>query len=257
MQRDDTLRAARGGHAQDLLSGRSGIRPNLDVRDRIDRGVTEPVFTREARMRAVPRWSRTARGWCAATAVATAVGLVPALHAQTDSLKSAISVSLAAGPAVAVGVVPGGQRVGYLAQGSLTRTWSTSPWRVRGDVVYQHLGDVGEHMRYAGDRTPGERGNAASAALAFASVGFAHRLTPNVLPYLLGGVGGGWIDEMRMTDGFAQGGGAARLAWQGGAGVEWVRGERALTLEARVQAARAAIGPRWYSTVPLLVGVRW
>ena len=209
-------------------------------------------------MRAVPRWSRrAARGWRAAAAVATAVGLAPALHAQTDSLKSAISLSLAAGPALAVGVVPGSQRSGYLAQGSLARTWPTSPWRIRGDVIYQHLGDVGEHMRYASDRNLGQRDNAASAALAFVSVALGPRVTPNVLPYVLGGVGGGWIDEMRMTDGIAEGGGAVRLAWQGGAGVEWVRGERALTLEARVQAARAALGQRWYSTVPLLVGVRW
>lgn len=209
-------------------------------------------------MHAVPRWPWAAvPRWGAAVAVGSVVALAPALRAQTDSLKPAFSVSLAAGPALAIGALPGTARVGYLAQGSLTRIWPASPWRMRGDVVYQHLGDVGEHMRYVSDRNPGERGDAASAALAFASVVLAHRVTPTVLPYVLGGVGGGWVDEMRMADGLAEGRGALRSAWQGGAGFEWARGERVLTLEARVQSARGALGQRWYTTLPVLVGVRW
>ena len=209
-------------------------------------------------MRVILRWSRRAVPcWCAIAAVATVVALAPALPAQTDSLKPTIGLSLAGGPALSVGAARGTARVGYLVQGSLARMLPTSPWRLRADVVYQHLGDVGEHMRYSGDWIQSERGDAASTALVFASVALMHRATPHVLPYLLGGMGGGWVDEMRMDAGLAQGAGAVRFAWQSGAGVEWLRGDRALTLEARAQSARAALGQRWYTTVPVLVGVRW
>ena len=208
-------------------------------------------------MHAIPHWCyRPAPRWYAA-GVALALAFAPTLPAQTDTLKPTIALSLAAGPSIRVGPSAGAARVGYIVQGSLARMLSTSPWRVRADVIYQHVGDVGEHTRYRSDWIPGESGDAWSTALAFASVARTHRLTPHVRPYLLGGVGGGWVDEMRMDGSLALGRGAVRFAWQAGAGVEWMRGERALTLEGRVQSARAALGQRWYTTAPVLFGVRW
>ena len=207
-------------------------------------------------MPATPGKSRLAAArWFAGGAIGAAIAITSPLRAQTDSATRTTRFSVAAGPALTVGVLRSAASLGYLAQASVVRVRPTSPWRLRGDVVYQHVGDAGQHMRKPSDRDPRARDAAASSALGLVNVALATRHSRSFTTYLLVGAGGGWTDEMRMSDRVVRGGGAMRLAWQGGAGLEWVRRGRVVSLESRLQTTRSTLAPRWYTTVPLLLGV--
>lgn len=192
--------------------------------------------------------------------LAAAVGLPRVVGAQADSTASAVRLSVAAGPTLATRAA-GASRLGYAIQGAVALVRPGSPWRLRGDVLYQHVGSAGADMGATGDGAYRMRGDAESSTAAFVSAVLAGRRAKGAVPYLVGGLGVGWASamsaatDMTASSGMEAGRGTARLAAQGGAGVEWSRGSRALTLEARLQSMRAPSGAGWFTTVPLTVGV--
>ena len=191
-----------------------------------------------------------------ALGLAAAAGLARSLGAQTDSTGSALRLSITAGPTLAVRSGPGASRLGYALQGAVALVRPASPWRLRADVLYQHVGSADAEMRANGDGSYRMTGDGESSAAAFVNAVFAGRRTKRVVPYLVGGPGLGWGATMRATGGGGMhSDGGARLAAQGGAGLEWARGDRALTLEARVQTVRSASRDVWFTTVPITVGV--
>lgn len=192
----------------------------------------------------------------AALAVAVAfLRAPPPLHAQTDSAPPAIRFGLAAGPAVTFGELSSSARVGYALQGSVSLVRPRSLWRVRGDLVYQHVGSLDGDMQSYADGTYRMNGDAVASALGFVNVLATSPHATPVAGYLLAGAGIGLPDAMVMTSGGADSRGTARLAWQAGAGLEWARGTRALNLEMRLQSVRAAATSGWYTSLPVTFGV--
>lgn len=206
----------------------------------------------------MPCWTHVRRRRLAVLAtaliVAGAAGCPRPLAAQSDSTTSALRLAVAAGPTLAA-PSGGGSRWGYVVQGSVAVVRPTSPWRLRGDVLYQHAGTTGGHMRSNGDGGYRMRGEVESSAAAFASAVLAKPRAKAVAPYLLAGLGIGWTDAMSGSDGLESSRSVAGLAGQGGVGIEWPRGRRALSLEARWQVMRSPFRGQWLTTVPVTVGV--
>ena len=190
----------------------------------------------------------------------TAAGFPRVAGAQADSTASAFRLSVAAGPSLAARSA-GASRLGYVIQGAVALVRPESPWRLRGDVLYQHVGLIGEDMRTGLDGAYRMRGDPESSTAAFVSAVLTGRRAKVVVPYLVAGLGVGWASamsaatEMTAANGMHSGRGTARLAAQGGVGVEWSRRSRALSLEARVQTMRSVSGAGGFTTVPVTLGV--
>lgn len=185
-----------------------------------------------------------------------AMGLAGPAGAQPDSLVPALQLSVAAGPALDVGSGTSA-RIGYTLQGAVAIVRPRSPWRLRADVVYQHAGRLDGDMHASRDFTSGMSGDAVSSAAGFANAVFAPRATRGVVPYAVGGIGLGWVDAMRGTAYTEGNRSTVGFAWQGGGGFEWGRGGRPIRLETRLQSIRSPGVARWYTTIPVTVGVRF
>ena len=187
----------------------------------------------------------------AAACLATVAGLGNPLGAQSDSAKSALRLTVAAGPAVTVGTLRSTSRVGYTIQGSVAAIAPTSVWGLRGDIMYQYIGAFGSHMSSNGDGTYRISGEAVSSAAVFVNALAVQRRAGSVFSYAVGGVGISLPDAMSMSSGGEASRGNALMAWQAGVGVEWPFGSRALSVEARLQSLRSSYGTTWYTTLPL------
>lgn len=184
------------------------------------------------------------------------LGVACPLGAQVDTTVPALQLSVAAGPALAVRSGTGA-RVGYTLQGTVTLVRTPSPWRLRADVAYLHAETLGWDMHSSRVRLSGRDGEAVSSTAGFVSTVLAPRAARGMVPYAIGGIGLGWLYTMRGTAYTEQSRGTAGFAWQGGGGIEWARGHRAIRLEARLQAIRSAGADGWYATAPVTVGVRF
>jgi opacity protein-like surface antigen len=128
---------------------------------------------------------------------------------------------------------------------------------VRADVAYLHAETLGWDMHSSRDRSSDTNGAAISSTAGFVSAVLGTRSGRRVAPYVIGGIGLGWVNAMRGTTYTDQDRGTIGPAWQGGGGVEWTRGRRAIRLESRLQSIRSAGVTGWYTTVPLTIGVRF
>ncbi len=191
----------------------------------------------------------------ALVALVLLAGATSALPAQSDSAKHAVRFSVGGGPMLAINRRDGEARVGYAAQGSVLLVRTGSPLLFRGDLVYAHTGEVGDHMRST-LTTVSSRGDAASAAIVFANV-VLRTAHDGLSPYVLAGSGIGWSDVMQMNTASAQSGGAIRFAWQSGGGLRWAAGSRTIGLEGRLQSVQSPLDNSWRLSVPLTVEVSW
>lgn len=180
--------------------------------------------------------------------------------AQSDGTANSLGISVAAGPAFA-SRSGGAASSGYAASASVALVAPGSPWRVRGEILYQHLGMAGKDMRVGADDAYRMRGAGERSTSAFVSGVLAGRRTRAVSPYVVAGLGVGWVSAMRIesdvtwTGGMHAGGRATRLALQGGTGLEWKRGSRALSIEARLQSLPTASNLFGSTSLPVTVGV--
>lgn len=195
-------------------------------------------------------------GLTVAASLILTIGLACPLGAQVDTAAPALQLSVAAGPALAVGSGTGA-RVGYTLQGAVTLVRTPSPWRLRADVAYLHAETLGWNMHSSRDGLSDPDGEAVSSTTGFVSAVLAPRAARAMVPYAIGGIGLGWVNAMRGTAYTQQSRGTAGFAWQGGGGIEWARGRRAIRLEARLQSIRSAGATGWYTTVPVTVGARF
>jgi len=191
----------------------------------------------------------------AAACLAAVVGLGNPLGAQSDSARSALRLTVAAGPAVTMGSLRSTSPVGYVLQGSVAAIAPTSVWGLRGDIIYQYVGSFGSHMRSNGDGTYRSSGEAVSSAAVFVNALAVKRRGGAAFPYAVGGIGISLPDAMSMNNGGEVSRGSAGMAWQGGAGVEWPFGSRALSAEARLQSLRSSYSAKWYTTLPITLRV--
>lgn len=191
-----------------------------------------------------------------AASLLVATGLAGPVGAQDAPPVPALQLSVAAGPALDVGSGTRA-RVGYTLQGAVAFAWPRSPWRLRADFVYLHAEQGNGDMHASRGFTSGMTGDAVSSVAAFASTVLAPRATLCVVPYGVGGIGLGWVEAMRGTAYMERNPGTVGFAWQGGGGVEWVRGDRAIRLETRWQSIWSREAAGWYTTIPVTVGVRF
>lgn len=195
-------------------------------------------------------------GLTATASLIFTIGVACPLGAQVDTTVPALQLSVAAGPALDVRSGTGA-RVGYTLQGTVTLVRTPSPWRLRADVVYLHAETLGWDMHSSRDRLSDRDGEAVSSTAGFVSAVLSPRAARGMVPYAIGGIGLGWVNTMRGTAYTEQSRGSAGFAWQGGGGIEWARGRRAIGLEARLQSIRSAGANGWYTTLPVTVGVRF
>ena len=195
-------------------------------------------------------------GLTATTSLIFTIGVAGPLGAQVDTAVPVLQLSVAAGPALAVRSGTSA-RVGYTLQGAITLVRTPSPWRLRADVAYLHAERLGWDMHSGRDRLSDRDGEAVSSTAGFVSAVLAPRAVRGMIPYAIGGLGFGWVNTMRGAAYTEQSRGTAGIAWQGGGGIEWERGRRAIRLETRLQSIRSVGATGWYSTVPVTVGVRF
>lgn len=191
----------------------------------------------------------------AAVCLLAVVGLGNPLAAQNDSARSALRLTVAAGPAVTVGTLRSTSRVGYTIQGSVAAPAPTSMWGLRGDIMYQYVGSFGSHMSSNGDGAYRISGEAVSSAAVFVNALAVKRRGGAVFAYAVGGVGISLPDAMNMSSGGDVSRGNTGMAWQGGVGAEWPLGSRALSVEARLQSLRSSYSTSWYTTLPITLRV--
>jgi len=185
------------------------------------------------------------------------LGFAQGASAQADSTATSLRLIAAVGPAFAVGAARGEARAGYAVQASVLYLRAQAPWRLRADFVYQHMQAGRERMEWRTDGSFSASGDAVSSAAGAVLLSgvFAPGRSSRSTPYLLAGVGPAWPEAMTMANGGEHDGGTTRLAWQGGVGMEWRFGSRALSVETRFQSLGAARAGAAMRTVPVVLGV--